>query len=401
MRKIIAVVVAVLAIVIVCLLGRLVEDVKNEKIIVCQMPISGEMKVWSDAGMKWQGMGTTTEYFKTNQVWFNEATQDETSKDVRLGSDNPALPITFNDKGKGFILGSLRVQMPMNETQMLAIQTHYGSMNRLMNDLVKPNVAKAIMASGPLMSSLESVSEKRTELYAYITDQLNYGIYKTRVIEAKVVNNITNDSTIVKIAQPIEDFQAPGGFQRQEQSPFYQYGITVSQLAIADIFYEKATLDQVSKQRDAEMTIISAKAKAAEAEQMAIQIAKQGEAAAAAAKWKQEEIKATAVTQAEQEREVSRLAAERAEFDKKATIAKGQADAEAARLKVAAGLSPLEKATIEKETAIGVAEALANSKHKLVPEIMIIGDGKSNANPMEAVGLNMMMEAVDKIKSKK
>lgn len=84
--------------------------------------------------------------------------------------------------------------------------------------------------------------------------------------------------------------------------------------------------------------VITAKTQALEAMQKAITIEEQGKASAAQAKWDQEREKAIAVTRAEQEREVARLAAEKAEFEKKKIVAQGQAEAEANRLKVQAGL---------------------------------------------------------------
>jgi hypothetical protein len=136
------------------------------------------------------------------------------------------------------------------------------------------------------------------------------------------------------------------------------------------------------------------KAQALAARQEAVRAEEAGRAAATQAKWEQEKIKATAVTKAEQEKEVAELDAQRANFEKAAVIARGQAEAEAARLKVAAGLSPLERATIDKETAIGVAEALAKSNVRWVPEIMINGQGANSSNAMDAVGLKMMQDIV-------
>ena len=144
------------------------------------------------------------------------------------------------------------------------------------------------------------------------------------------------------------------------------------------------------------------KAKTLAAQQEAIKVEAEGQASAAKAKWEQEKIKATEVTKAEQEREVARLAAERAEFEKKRIIAEGQAEAEANRLKVAAGLTPQERASWDYKTAVGIAEALANSKVQWVPSIMIGGtDGKGGANAMDAVGLNMMLDVVKKLNENK
>lgn len=140
------------------------------------------------------------------------------------------------------------------------------------------------------------------------------------------------------------------------------------------------------------------KAKAAAAQQETIRIAEEGKAMSEKAKWEQEKIKIVEVTKAEQQREVSRLAAEKAEFDKKRIIAEGQAEAEAARLKVAAGLSPSERAEWDYKTTVGVAEALSKSNVRWVPEIMINGKDGSSTSAMDAVGFNMMMDIVQKMK---
>jgi hypothetical protein len=177
------------------------------------------------------------------------------------------------------------------------------------------------------------------------------------------------------------------------------YGITAGIVSITDIKYDAATQQQIDAQKQANLSVITAKTQAAKAIQETITIEEQGKARAAQAKWDQEREKAVAVTKAEQEREVSRLAAEKAEFDKKRIVAQGQAEAEANRLKVAAGLTPQEKAEWEYKTAVGIAEALANSKVRWVPEI-IMGNG-GNGSAMDAVGLNMMMDVVNKMNNKK
>ena len=85
----------------------------------------------------------------------------------------------------------------------------------------------------------------------------------------------------------------------------------------------------------------------------------QGKAAAAKAKWEQEVIKAQAVTQAQQEKEVAALEVQTAILQ--AQRIKTDADAESYKNTklVSAGLTPQQKAQFEKETKIGVAEALS------------------------------------------
>lgn len=141
------------------------------------------------------------------------------------------------------------------------------------------------------------------------------------------------------------------------------------------------------------MLIQTSKAKAAAAVQEAIRAEEEGKAKAAQAKWEQERIKATEVTKAEQEREVSRLAAEKAEFDKKKIIAEGQAEAEANRLKVAAGLTPQERAEWDYKTKVGVAEAISKVQ---LPRIVSTG-GSNNSNAMDAIGLKMLIDVSNQL----
>lgn len=320
------IIVAVLAIFCISFIGSIVEDVPNEEIVVNQVPITGEMEVWSQPGMYLQEFGNTTHYFKTQQLWF--------------GSENNGdpIPVIFNDASDGMIYGSLRVKLPTDKEHILRIQTDYNGMDRLMNDLVRPTVTKVIYASGPLMSAFESYAEKKNDLIEHITDQLNNGVYKTTVHEIETTDPLTGETKKTKVAALIPDENAAGGYRRSEKSPFAYYGLEISQVAVSRIAYSQKVNDQIAQQQEANMLVQTSKAKSAAAQQEAIRAEEEGKAAAAKARWEQEKLKATAVTQAEQEREVSRLAAEKAEYEKKRIIAEGQAEAEANRLKVAAGL---------------------------------------------------------------
>lgn len=386
--KIFAIIIAVIAVLLICFSGMLFEDADKSKNYVCQMPVTGEYVVWTNGGLQWQGLGNVREYSKTSQIEFTELEKNEEGY-VAVG-ENPAASTTFNDKGRGFIIGSFRVVLPTDDQNMMKIQRDFGSEKALINNLVRPTLYKVITSCGPLMSSLESVSETRTDLIHYITDQLNNGVYKTRSRKVEVTNEITGETEVRTQAEIIVDANAPGGYKRQENSPFAQYGITCGLVSITDIKYDKATQSQIDAQKQANLAVITAKTQATKAAQDAITIEEQGKAAAAKAKWEQEKEKALAVTKAEQEREVARLAAEKAEFEKKRIVAEGQAKAEANRLLVAAGLTPLEKATIEKETTIGVAQALASSQVQWVPQVIM--GGSNGGNAMDAVGLKMLLD---------
>ena len=380
-------IVAAIAITTLCCLGSIAEDVKNDQIVVNQVPITGTMEVWSQPGMYAQKFGHITTYHKTEQLWFGAQ-----------GQGDP-IPVIFNDASDGLIYGSLRVKLPTDREHMLRIQTDYNGMDRLMNDLVRPTVTKVVYASGPLMSAFESYAEKKNDLIEYITDQLNNGVYKTTINKVETIDPLTGEKKTINVASLIEDENAPGGYKRSEKSPFAYYGITIGseaggQVSVSKIAYSDKVNAQIAQQQEANMLIQTSKAKAAAAQQEAVRAEEEGKAAAAKAKWEQEKVKAVEVTKAEQEFEVSRLAALKANEVKKKIIAEGEAEAAANRAKVAAGLTPQERAEWDYKTRVGVAQALSTIK---LPTYVVAGGSGSQNNAMDAMGLKMMTDLVDKM----
>lgn len=149
----------------------------------------------------------------------------------------------------------------------MVVTSDFGSEKALIANLIKPTLYKVVTSCGPLMSSLESVSETRTDLIAYITDQLNNGVYKTVVIRDSVTNEITGEKEMRAKAQIVADTNSPSGYKRQETSPFSQYGITCGLVSILDIKYDGATQSQIDAQ-----TVITSKTKSLEAIQRTVQI---------------------------------------------------------------------------------------------------------------------------------
>jgi hypothetical protein len=351
--------------------------------------------VWTDGGVHGQWWGTIHEYHKTTQVEFTGVEKNDEGY-VASGS-NPGAAVTFNDRGRGYIIGSLRVVLPTDEKHMTRIQTDFGSEESLIATLIKPTLYKVVTSCGPLMSSLESVSETRTDLIQYITDQLNNGVYKTKSTKTEITNELTGEPEVITKAEIIFDSKAPGGYKRQELSPFSQYGITCNLVSITDIKYDKATQDQIDAQKQANLAVVTAKTKSLEAIQKTVLITEQGKAEAEKAKWEQEKIKAVEVTKAQQEFEVAKLAAETAQQEALRIKAEGEAEAAAAAAKVRAGLTPERAAEIKKETLIGIAHEFANANVDLVPKIMVGNGGNGGSDPMQTVGLNMLMQVLDRM----
>lgn len=396
-KHIVGVSILVLVVFFLFTLGAWFEDCDKSKIYVNQFPITGTYEVWTDGGLQKQLWGNVHEYSKTSQVEFTGVEKNDDGY-VASGA-NPGAALTFNDKGRGFIIGSLRVILPTDFAHMSKIQQEFGSEDALIGTLIKPTLYKVVTSCGPLMSSLESVSETRTDLIQYITDQLNDGVYKTKINKMKVVNELTGDTETVAKAEILVDKN--GNYLRQEKSPFKQYGISCNLVSITDIKYDKATQQQIDAQKAANLAVITSKTKSLEAIQKTVLVTEQGKQAAEAAKWEQEKEKAKEVTKAQQEFEVAKLQAEKAEQVARKVRAEGEAKAAANKALVAAGLTPLDAANIHKEMMIGIFHEIAQSQVKWVPDVVWGGGSNGNGNSsLDAVGMKMIMDMIDKLDKK-
>ena len=95
-NNIFAIVVAIIAIAVVCLSGSLFEDADKSKNYVCQMPVTGEYVVWTDGGLQWQGLGNVRDYSKTSQIEFSDLQRNESGY-VATGENLCGLPDSFPD----------------------------------------------------------------------------------------------------------------------------------------------------------------------------------------------------------------------------------------------------------------------------------------------------------------
>ena len=363
-------------------------------ILIIQYP-GGSFGVFTDPGPHPQWFGTI-------RVW------------PKRGSYKFERPIHFADRGDGTMFGSIQYQLPTNTNQVIALLKNYSTFDSIEEQLVRTSVNKAIYLTGGLMTSKESSAEKRNDLLRYIEDQLENGIYRTRAKETKIITPVstvgsdpsdpkvkiqTEEKTIVIVEIMTDDKNLP---IRQEKPVLPQWGIATSNLAIDNLPYGPEVEKQIKEQQRLTMAIQTSIAQAQQAVQEAVTAEANGKAKAAQARWKQEEIKATAVTLAEQERDVARLGKEKAEFYKQAQILEGEGEAAKKRLTMQAD-GALDKKLEAWKAVNGVyAEAIKFMKVPLVPSVVMGGDRGSSssakdfmdiltAKSLKELGLDMNM----------
>lgn len=345
------------------------ENLSASEIMVIQAPFSGTLAVYTQPGVYWQNFGTVTKYPKRAQVWFS-ARADQGNK------TDESLPIRFNDNGKAKMSVGISWEMPLDREHVLLLHTKFGSAHAIEKQLVETVIQKSVYAAGPLMSSQESSASRRNDLFQYLEDQIQNGVYRTETIQEKQKDVMTGADKTVNVVKLV--MGKDGNPVRADDSPLKQFGIHTFNPVINQIEYDKEVEAQIQQQQKAIMQVQLAIAKAKEAEQQVITTGKEGESNAAKAKWAQEVLKAQAVTQAQQKLEVATLAAREAEQYKREQVLRGEGEGAYKRAVMESDGGLKDKLATIVEIAKVQAEALKGAK--LVPDIVMGGGRSSSGN---------------------
>jgi len=363
-------------IILITLGGKIFENVDASEILLVQS-IGGNLNWHTQPGWVWQGFGKVTSYRKAGQIRFTK----ESDTDNRI-------KIQFNDAGTGLIRGSINYELPLDSVKMTEIHSFYPTQESLETSLLKPALNKSIYLTGPLMSSRESYAERRTQMIQYVEDQTQNGVYLTSTIVMEVPDESQPerlDTTGKPLPLPtkrvaVVNIQTTNGVpSRAETGQLQRFNIRAFNFAIEDLDYEDTVDKQIAQQQEITMAVQTSIAQAKQAQQDAITAGAKGAANIAQTRAEQEVEKTKAVVQAEKEREVARLAAERAGYYKTEQILRADADSEyKRRIIMADGALSQKLATYEKVQALW-ANAFQNYKGALVPGVVMGQGAQGNA----------------------
>jgi hypothetical protein len=393
--KAIAIAISVLFIGILVNLGKFVEYNPISDILVVQR-LGGQVHVYTDAGYKPQNWGAVTHYKKSSPLDFTAS----------------PIKVRFADGGHGDVVGSCRFDLPLDEKKMIDIHQTFGSPEAVEKQLVRTTAERSMYMTGPLMTSTESFNVRRQDLINLFEDQAKLGVYQTIQVPREIEDPATNQKKWITMVELKKD--KDGNVLRQETSPLIRFGVTLYNVAITGVTYEKVVEEQISQQQTATIAVQIAIANSKKAEQDVKTVEAQGKAKQAIAKWDQEVIKATAVTKAQQEKEVAETAANRDRVVAEtaatrdlnvAKLAKETADNYKARLILEGeGESTKRKLIMAADGALAVkldawkivngvyAKALGDYHGNLVPQFITGGAG-AGAQGNSAIGLVDLLTA--------
>jgi hypothetical protein len=310
------------------------------------------------------------------------------------------ISVRFIDRVTAQVYPSVRFQLPSDPVAFIKlVETYRTPENLVMNTLV-PTVSEQLKNITFMFTADEYVSGGATIYRSEIEDVLKNGAY---IFEKQKVRDtifsepsMNGDSTLVKNRKrDIREVKVyeknvkvlKDGVAIRKKHEITENNIITVQVIIDDIRLEKSYEQKLSQQRDLAAEAIVEEQKILTAKKAQGRILAEGERDKAAERVKQEKEQITKlisietqVKEEESKRQLAQINVQTEELKAKATKVSADAEAYKNSKLVAAGLTPLEKANIEKETAIEVARQLKEMK---TPEVIIMSDGK--ASPTEAL----------------
>jgi regulator of protease activity HflC (stomatin/prohibitin superfamily) len=419
-------VLGILAVIVLILLGifagKMVGYKQSTELLVKQSPF-GTLSCVEGQGLYFKGFASIYKYDLAKSFYFNSSNEKVNGEGWEGDEDDEDdISVTLSRNANADISGYLMYELPTDCDKLIELHKNQRSDKGVKHNLVRNAVLSAVRKTAPLFTAEEAKVTKIAEFRRLAEDQLVEGEYLTtiEVLKEKAgEDEVDSTGKVVKKAE-VQEYRVTklkldkdGHRIITKKSPITQYGIVVKQLEIQNVKLDPKAQQQLDIVKEREMQRVANATAAETAKQKAITAKAEGDAKIAEAKATQEvqkmtevtmaeKEKAVAILNAEREKEVARLEALKAIEVAKKIKAEKEAEAQANRALVAAGLTPQERAEWEYKTKVGVAEALAKSSHPLVPEIMMTGgDGKNGAsNAMDAVGLNMLMDLTSKLSNK-
>jgi hypothetical protein len=328
----------------------------------------------------------------------------------------PGIGITFIDRVGAAVQISVRMKMPEDPETFRALAESFRNPGNLINNTLIPTIKEQVSNTGYMFAAQDYISGAATDFRQAIDDQLKYGGFST---ERREYNDTIYASIQIAGPRTIKEINTRYKIIRKTDKDgkliripheITKNNITVTQVIVDEVYPEPAFKQRLEAQRDisAQKRIEMEKIETAKAEQQRILAEGERDKAKERMDQEKEQVKQLIAieTQLKQEttkKQLAEIALQTARLESEQNLVRERAQAEANRLKVAAGLTPQERAQIQKETAIGVAEKLADVKF---PQVYIEGgngkDGKSNLGLIESlIGAEMAKTMIPTLKEEK
>lgn len=301
--------------------------------------------------------------------------------------------VRYIDKVNAEVYLSVRFELPVDDEAFIKMVETYRHPKNLINNTLIPTITEQLTNVTFMYSADDYVSGAATDYKQTVEDALKNGGFVVKRVE--VYDTLFNEEVFIadsavnvaKKPRGIREIRKltknekvlVNGIPKRIAHEINVNKIITAQVIVSDVKLEEQFEKKLTQQRDisAEKIIEIQKVETARAAQQRIVAEGERDKAEERAIQERQQVNVliaeeTKVKQQESLRQLAEIEVQTAKLESEALLTRERAKAEADRLKVSAGLSPQDRAEIDKETAIAVAAEFA----KMVgPQIVIIGEG--------------------------
>ncbi len=299
------------------------------------------------------------------------------------------IPIRFIDQVTAGVKISVRMQIPQDPASFIRLAEEFREPMNLVNNTLIPTVREQTINTGYMFKAQDYISGAAADFRVTLDEQLKNGgysierrefmdtVYAEIQEEKREIQEINSRYEVIKRLDE-------NGMPIRVEHDIKKNNILVSQVIVDQVNLESQFKKRLEEQRDisAQKRIEMQKIETAKTTQQRIIAEGERDKAAERVAQEKEQVKALIAieTQKKQEvtkKELAKIAFETAKLEAMSVKVKADAKAyENAKL-VKAGLTPQERAEIDKEIAIGVAEAMSALN---LPQVYIGSSAKSGQN---------------------
>ncbi len=319
-------------------------------------------------GIKWRGFATIQEWQREIDIKVLAEGEDDDGIEgvihdkVTFMVDNKpvdvtGIHVTFIDRVNAAVRISVRMTMPKDDASFRAVAESFRSQNNLINNTLIPTIREQLSNVGYQFAAQDYISGAATDFRQAIDDQMKNGGYSTErkefndtvysAIQEKGPRTIKEISTRYKI---IRNTDKDGKLIRIPHE-ITKNKIEVSQVIIDAVEPEPAFKKRLEAQRDisAQKRIEMEKIETAKAEQQRVVAEGERDKAKERVEKEKEQVGQliaieTQLKQEDTKRQLAQIALQTEKLNAEKLLVTERAQAEANRLKVAAGLTPQERA---------------------------------------------------------
>lgn len=310
--------------------------------------------------------------------------------------------VRFIDKVTADVYPSVRFQLPVDTKAFIKlVETYRTPENLVMNTLV-PTVSEQLKNITFMFTADEYVSGGATIYRSEIEDVLKNGAYiftKKQVKDTIYTEIALSGDTTTSVKDRKRDIREiktydknvkvlKDGVPIRKKHEITENSIITAQVIIDEIILDKNYENKLKEQMDlaAQAVVENQKVIAAKARQQSIIAEGERDKSSERVKQEKEQVSKlisieTQVKEEESKRQLAEINVKTEELKARATKIAADAESYKNTKLVQAGLTPLEKARIEKETKVEVAREIAKMS---VPQVIVTGSG-DKSNPTEAL----------------